>query len=131
VLWRCALSIPGQLPLRPVPGLGIDERGHTARNPFALGAPCAALAITELAIFEPPPPIWPPDIPGLRAIVVGFPFVERVAENLDDTALCPPAVLGLPGWYPLQRETPMNSRRCFRVVDLMLDGSPELIAVDE
>jgi hypothetical protein len=48
-----ALAIPGPLPLRPVPSLGIDERWHPDRNPCALGAPRAPLAITELAIFEP------------------------------------------------------------------------------
>src|SRR5262245_40528058 len=56
------LAMPGQLPLRPVPGLGSDERGHPARNPFALGAPRAALALTELALCEPPPPVWAPHI---------------------------------------------------------------------
>ena len=96
-----ALSIPGQLPLRPVPCLGIDER-------YGGGAPRAALAIAGVAIFEPTQAIRPPDISRLGAIVVGFPFIDGVAEELDDTTLGPPAVLGLSGWDPLQRETPMN-----------------------
>ena len=103
-----ALSIPSQLPLRPVPGLGIDKRRHPDRNPFALGAPRAALAIAGVAIFEPTQAIRPPDISRLGAIVVGFPFIDGVAEDLDDTTLGPPAVLGLSGWDPLQRETPMG-----------------------
>src|SRR5262245_22474007 len=103
-----ARSIPGQLPLCPVPGLGIDEHGHADRNPFAQGAPRAALAIAGMALFEPTQAIRPPDIPRLGAIVVGFPFRNGVAEDLDDTTLGPPAMLGLPGRYPLQSETPMN-----------------------
>src|SRR5262249_42888451 len=95
-----ALPIPGQLPLHSVPGLGIDERGHTDRNPFGLGPPCAALAIARATIFQTTPPRRPPDIPRLGAIVIGFSFIEGVAQDFDDTTLRPPPVLGLPGGTP-------------------------------
>src|SRR5262249_20675603 len=68
-------------------------------------------AIARRAIFEPPLPIWPPDLPRLGAIVIGFPFIDGIAQNLDDTALRPPPVFGLPGWHSLLSETPMNGIR--------------------
>ena len=76
-------AIPNELRLRPLPGLGIDERRHPDRDPFGLGAPGAALAITGMAIFEPAQPMWTPYIPGLRAIVRGFPFIVRLSFRLE------------------------------------------------
>ena len=74
-----ALAIPGELSLRPFPGLGINERGPPDRNPFGLRASRTALAIAGVAIFEPAQPLGASDIPGLRTIVIGFPFIERVS----------------------------------------------------
>ena len=83
--------------LRPLPGLRIDERGHPDRNSFGRGLPYTPLTIASATIFQAPPPLRPSDIPGVRAIVVRFSFTDRVAADLDDTTLCTPAMLGLPG----------------------------------
>jgi hypothetical protein len=72
------LAIVDELGLRPLPRLGIDERRHPDRNPFGVGTLRAALAIARATIFQPTQPIRPPEIPRLRAIVVGFPFVDGV-----------------------------------------------------
>src|SRR4029453_15890007 len=71
-------AIGDELGLPPRPRLGIDERRHPDRNPFGVGALRAALAIARATIFQPTQPIRPPEIPRLRAIVVGFPFVDGV-----------------------------------------------------
>src|SRR2546428_1868447 len=81
---------------------------HPDRNPFSLRASRTALAVAGVAIFEPPQAIRPPDIARLGAIVIGLPFVEGVAEDLDHTTLGPPAVLRLAGWHPVHGETPLN-----------------------
>src|SRR6266446_571867 len=102
------LAIADELRLRPFPGLGIDERRHPDRNPFGLRASRTALAVTGVAIFQPAQPIRPPDVPRLRAIIIGFPFVEGVAEDLNHTTLCPLAPFGLPRWNAVGGETLMN-----------------------
>src|SRR5437660_5809925 len=102
------LAIPDELRLRPSPGLVIDERRHPDRNPFGLWASRTTLAIAGVAIFQPAQPIRPPDVPGLRAIVVGFSFIEGVAEDLNHTTLCPLAPFGLPRWNAVGGETVMN-----------------------
>jgi len=105
------LAIPDELRLCPVPGLGIDERWHPDRNPCGLRASRTALAVAGVAIFQAPLAIGPSDIPGLRAMVVGFSFGERVAEELNDTPWRPPALRGLPGRDTLHREMPVNGLR--------------------
>jgi hypothetical protein len=78
-----------------------------------------------MALFEPAPPMGPPDIPGLRALVVRFSFVEGITEHLNDTTLRPPAVLGLPRRNPLDRETPMNSIRAELLLDTPAIDHPD------
>ena len=85
-----ALTVPGELSLRSVPGLGINDRGHPNRNSFGLRAARTALAVAGVAIFEPAPPMGAADIPGLRTIVIGLPFIERVAQHINHTTLGPP-----------------------------------------
>jgi hypothetical protein len=103
-----ALPIAHQLGLCLLPGLGIDERGHPDRDPFSLRASRATLAIAGVAIFEPPRVIRTAYLSRLCAIVIGFPFINGIAEDLNHTTLRPPTVLGFPGWNPLQGEAPMN-----------------------
>ena len=43
-----ALTVPGELSLRPFPGLGINDRGHPDRNPFGLWASHTALAVAGI-----------------------------------------------------------------------------------
>jgi hypothetical protein len=102
------LAIPDELRLRPCPALGIDERRAPDRNPFGLRASHTALAVARVAIFQPAPPIGPPDVPRLRAIIVGFPFVEGVAEDLNHTTLGPLTPFGLPGGNAVGGETLMH-----------------------
>src|SRR5262249_32896226 len=79
-----ARPISGSLPLRSVPGLGIDARGHADWNPFGVGAPHATPAIAGLTIFEPTPPIRPPDLPRLGAMghIVPLHHPLRLAEEI-------------------------------------------------
>jgi hypothetical protein len=72
------LPIPDELGLGLLPGLRIDERWNSDRDPVGLGAPRAPLSIAGVAIFEATHPIRPPDISRLGAIIVGFAFIDGV-----------------------------------------------------
>lgn len=88
-LYRCSHPIPDELGLGPLPGPGIDERGHADRDPVGLQAPCAAQAMARRGIFEPALAIRPPHIPRLRPLVGCFPFLERIPQDFNHTTLRP------------------------------------------
>jgi hypothetical protein len=79
--------IPDELGLHPLPSLGIEQRRDPDRDPRVLGAPRAALPIGGWAIFEATLAIRLPDIPRLRAMVVGLAFIDGVPPDCHHTAL--------------------------------------------
>src|SRR4029450_2635391 len=98
------LTIALQLHLRQFPGLRVDQHRHPDGNPLLLRAPHPRAAVSGALIFQPPLPVGTLRISRPRAVIVPVAFIDRVAQDFNDTALPPPAAVVLARRDPLQGE---------------------------
>src|SRR5215468_9360454 len=103
-----AFLVLSELPLRPLPGLRIEDGWHRDSNPLARRPPCPPLAIARHAVLAAAPAIRQLHIGGLGPVVIGFTLVEGVAEDLDNTTLRPAPVTHLTGDDPLRSEPSLD-----------------------
>src|SRR5262245_2468301 len=104
---RAFLILP-QLPLRPLPGFWINDHRRWDSNPLTRRPLGPALGIPWDPVLTPAPAIRLVCFPRLGPVVIGFALVEGVAQDLDNTTLCPAPLARLAGDEPLRREPPLD-----------------------
>src|SRR5215510_14218985 len=104
---RAFLVLP-QLSLRPLPGLWINDCRHWDSNPLARRPPGPALGIPRDPVVAPAAAIRLVCLPRLGPVVIGFALVEGVAQDLDNTTLCPAPLTRLAGDNPSCGEPPLD-----------------------
>jgi hypothetical protein len=100
-----------ELPLRPLPGLWINDGWHRDGNPLARRPPGPPLAIPRHAVFAATWAIGLVHIACLGPVVIRVALGDGVAEDLDHTTLRPAPVACLGGDDPLGSEPPLDGTR--------------------
>ena len=96
-----AFLVLPQLPLHPLPRLRVNARRHRHGHPLARRPPGPALGIPRDPVFVAAPAIGLAHLPHLGPVVIGFAFIEGVAEDLDETTLRPAPLARRAGDDPL------------------------------
>src|SRR5688572_1887933 len=89
------LEILPQLALGSLPSLRVNDGRDSDSNPLTLRPSAAALPVAWNAVFTPTRAIRLTELGGLRAVVIRLTFVDRVAQDFDQTALRPTPMLRL------------------------------------
>src|SRR2546425_10547456 len=108
IITSCPRAIGRQLLLRHLPEVRIEHGRDTYRDPLRRRPACPTAPIARPQTLEPRLHPWPPGIGDLTAVVPGFACIDRVAEDPDDTALCPPPRIGLPRRHALGGQALLN-----------------------